>query len=133
MFGKAVLLGRVGNKDIKVLKKGGNLTTLSIATSKKYKDSHGNSQEQTTWHNVNCFGKLAEIAEKHVHVGGLVYIEGDIQNKKIESGERTGQFAYSVHANEIRIIPSGKRESADKISKKNTSDDFDLPDDSIPF
>jgi single-strand DNA-binding protein len=94
MINTAMLLGRVGKKESKSLKAGGEFTVMSLATSKKYKDASGQSQEQTTWHNVNCFNKLSEIASKYVHVGDLVFVQGEIQNRKIESGERAGQYIY---------------------------------------
>lgn len=128
MINTAILLGRVGKKETKSMKNGGEFTVFSLATSHKYKDSSGSNQEETTWHNINCFGKLAEIAAKYTHVGELVYIQGKIQNKKIESGERAGQYVYSVIASEIKLLPSAKK-SQDK--EKIQADDFE--DSEIPF
>ena len=82
MINTAMLLGRVGTKEIKPMKNGGDFTHFSLATNHKYKDASGTHQEETTWHNISCFNKLAEIAAKYVHVGELVYIQGKIQNKK---------------------------------------------------
>jgi len=133
MINQAILLGRVGKKDNKVLRNGGEITTLSIATSKKWKDQSGTAQEQTTWHNVSCFSKLAEVANKYVHVGDLVYIQGDIQHKKIESGDRAGQYAYSVHANDIKFIPSSKKsDGQSKPSQEKKNRQYDFEDDDIP-
>lgn len=135
MINTAMLLGRVGKKDTKQLRNGGEVTVFSIATSKKYKDSQGQAQEQTTWHNVNCFSKLSEVASKYVHVGDLVFVQGEIQHKKIESGERAGQYAYSVHANEIKFIPKGKSENQESKSaaKKSPQQQDYFEDDMIPF
>lgn len=125
-----MLVGRVGKKDFRKLQNGSDLTSLSLATSRKYKDSEGNKHEQTTWHIVNCFAKLAEIANKHVHVGDLIFVQGEIQHKKIESGERTGQYSYSVHATEIKFLPSGKpMASKPKLSAHSE----DLEEDDCPF
>ncbi len=135
MINYAILLGRVGKKDNKQLRNGGEMTLLSIATSRKYKDSSGQFQEQTTWHNVSCFSKLAEVANKYVHVGDLVFIQGEIQHKKIESGDRAGQYAYSVNANEIKFIPSGKKssnESKSNNNKYNHDNDDNFIDDMMP-
>lgn len=132
MINYAMLLGRVGKKDNRTLKNGSEMTSLSIATSRKYKDSTGSSQEQTTWHNVSCFSKLAEVANKYVHVGDLIFVQGEIQHKKIEQGERAGQYAYSVHANEIKFVPSGKKQDSEsKPNKEKSYNQFE--DDTIPF
>lgn len=134
MINTAMLLGRVGKKDTKSLRNGGEVTVLSIATSKKYKDSTGQNQEQTTWHNVNCFSKLSEIANKYVHVGDLVFIQGEIQNKKIENGDKAGQYIYSIHANDIKFIPKGnKSENQSKSDQEKSGNEFTIDDNEIPF
>ena len=138
MINEAILVGHVGKKDTKTLKNGGEITVISLATSTKYKDSSGEKQTRTTWHNINCFSKLAEIAGKYVHVGDIIYVRGEINNKKIETGERAGQYIYSVTAQDIRFLPGGKKKEADAPeekkapAKKYTTDYGDL-DDSIPF
>jgi single-strand DNA-binding protein len=129
MINTAMLLGRVGKKDTKTMKNGGEFTVFSLATSHKFKDSSGTPQEETTWHNINCFSKLADIAAKYVHVGDLVYIQGKISNRKIENGEKEGQYVYSIIANEIKLIPNAKK-SSDK-GKPQTHDEFE--DSEIPF
>jgi len=134
MINVAMLLGRVGKKDTKKLKNGGEITVMSIATSRKYKDSTGEYQEQTTWHNVSCFNKLAEIASKYVQVGDLVFVQGEIQNKKVENGERAGQYMYSLHANDIKFIPKGtKQATQSKPSQETSQRAMGFQDDEIPF
>jgi len=129
MINVGTLLGRVGKKDSKTTKSGVNVTVLSLATSKKYKDASGTPQEMTTWHQVNCFSKLADVAAKYVHVGDLIYVTGEIQNKEIKSGERAGQYIYSISANDIKFIPKVKAESAPKKEVKEVEafDDDDCP------
>lgn len=131
MINTATLLGRVGKKETKPLKNGGDITVLFIATSKKYKDSSGQAQEQTTWHNVNCFSKLSDIASKYVHVGDLIVIIGEIQNRKIESGERAGQYIYSITANEIKFIPKNtpkpKEQTSSTASPQQEELDYGVP------
>ncbi|CAB4127098.1 Ssb Single-stranded DNA-binding protein [uncultured Caudovirales phage] len=135
MINYAMLLGRVGKKDNRTLKNGSEMTSLSIATSRKYKDSSGNSQEQTTWHNISCFSKLAEVANKYVHVGDMIFVQGEIQHKKIEQGERAGQYAYSVHANEIKFVPGGKKSDGQSkpSQEKPATKQMDFEDDECPF
>lgn len=138
MINEAILVGHVGKKETKKLKNGGDLTVISIATSNKFKDSSGEKQIRTTWHNVNCFSKLGEIAAKYVHVGDLIYIRGEILNKKIETGERAGQYMYSVTAQDIRFLPGGKKkDSESKLSQESSADksadEFEFDDSEIPF
>ena len=139
MINEAILVGNVGKKDTKTLKNGTDITMLSIATTTKYMDSSGEKQSRVTWHNINCFSKLSDIASKYVHVGDLIYIRGEINNKKIESGERAGQYMYSVTAQDIKFLPGGKKKDAESkpsqekpAAKKYTSHYDDL-NDAIPF
>lgn len=133
MMNKAILMGRVGKKDSKTIKSGGEMTVLSLATNKKWKDSSGTAQEQTTWHNVTFFSKLAEIAKKYVHVGDLVLIQGEIQNKKVESGERAGQYMYSIHASDIQLIPKGSSNKEQSQEKPKQPDQSSFIDEEIPW
>ena len=133
MINKATLLARIGKKDHKELKNGSMMATLYVATSRKYKDSKGDAQEITVWHNVNFFNKLAEIVIKYAHVGELVYIEGEISNKQITQGEKQGQWAYSITGSEIKFIPSGKKKAAESDHKKKELQKDDFEDDMIPF
>jgi len=139
MINEAILVGHVGKKDTKTLKNGGEITVISLATSTKYKDSSGEKQVRTTWHNINCFSKLAEIAAKYVHVGDQIYIRGEINNKKIETGERAGQYIYSVTAQDIRFMQSAKKKdseskpSQEKPAAKKYTNDYDDLNDAIPF
>lgn len=135
MINEAILVGHVGKKDTKTLSNGGEITVISLATTTKYKDSSGEKQVRTTWHNINCFSKLAEIAAKYVHVGDSIYVRGEINNKKIEQGERAGQYIYSVTAQDIKFLTSAKKkedeERPSKPKKKQYYDDFE--DDNVPF
>lgn len=130
MINIALLQGYVGKKDTKTLNNGNEVTVISIATSKRFKDAQGNPKEQTTWHNVSCFAKLNDIASKYIQVGDLVFVRGEIQNKKIENGEKAGQYIYSLHANEIHFVPKGNKENSQ--AKKDQFNSTFL-DDSLPF
>lgn len=135
MINKATLLGRIGKKDTKEIKNGSTMTNLYIATSRKYKDSQGDSQVVTTWHNVNFFNKLSDIVSKYAHVGEMVYIEGEINNKQITKGEREGQWVYSVTGNEIKFIPTNKKksDSDDPKPQDKSLPEAEFHDDMIPF
>lgn len=120
MFNEAFLLGRVGKKDCKATKLGGAMTSLALATSRKHIDENGERKEFTTWHNVYFFSKLAEVVQQYAHVGDVVFVRGEISNRKIESGDRAGQWVYSVIGNEIKFIPSSKkRENVGETTAEN--------------
>lgn len=130
MINEVTLIGRVGKKDTRTLKNGSELSTIYLATNRKWTDSDGKTQEQTTWHNVNFFNKLSDIVKKYVEVGNLVYIKGEVNHKQITHGDRQGQWAYSVTAQAIRILPtSPKKQNETKVVEPEQSsfDDSDIP------
>jgi len=133
MISIAIIQGYVGKKDTKTLSNGNDVTVLSIATSKKFKDAQGNPKEQTTWHNVSCFAKLCDIASKYVQVGDLVFVRGEIQNKKIEKGEKEGQYIYSLHANELHFVKKRNKENNTAKQNQQKSSNNNFLDDSVPF
>lgn len=134
MINKAQILGRIGKKDYKQIKNGGYMTTLSIATSRKYVDSQANKKEETTWHTVNFFNKVADIANKYAHVGDIIYIEGEINHRKIIGKDNAERWVYSIVGNELKLLPQASRKK-DKTEKTGSAVE-EIPfitDDQIPF
>jgi single-strand DNA-binding protein len=85
---------------------GGAVCSISVATSESWKDKNtGQQQERTEWHNVEAFGKLAEIMGEYLRKGSQVYIEGSIQTDKYQD-KQTGQDRYStkIKARELQML-----------------------------
>ena len=79
---KAIIIGNIGRDPELRKTTGGNpVTDFSVATTEKYKDKQGQRQEQTEWHNIVVWGKLAEIAAQYLKKGSSVYVEGKIQTQ----------------------------------------------------
>ena len=107
MINKAIILGNVGqDPEKKVSENGTVITTFSVATTEKWKDKNsGENIEQTEWHRVVTFRKLAEICAEYLHKGSKVYIEGKLQTR---SWEKDGVKMYSTEivANEMKMLDS---------------------------
>lgn len=131
MINQAQLLGRVGKLESKTSKNGTQVTNISLATAKKTKGQDGQYTEQTTWHNVYCFAKLSEVVSKFVQVGDLIFVNGEIQHRKIEQGEKAGQYSYSISATGINFMPKPKPAVVTPApvvaAKSNSSDEDDVP------
>ena len=79
---KVILVGSLGSDpEVKTTQSGQVVATLSIATSEAFNDKQGERQERTEWHRVVVWGKLAELAQKHLAKGRKVYIEGRLQTR----------------------------------------------------
>jgi len=123
MIAKAILLGRIGFKKTGSTREGVPIVTLSIATNKVYKTTKGEKKESTSWHTVNCFSKLADIAGKYANVGNLIYIEGNINSQKTEK-EGAEKWVYSVTASEIKLLPNAKQENYGNNEEYFKSNDY---------
>ncbi|MDQ9273199.1 single-stranded DNA-binding protein, partial [Escherichia marmotae] len=81
---KVILIGHLGqDPEIRYLPNGGAVANLTLATSESWRDKQsGEMKEQTEWHRVVIFGKLAEIAGEYLRKGSQVYIEGQLKTRK---------------------------------------------------
>lgn len=88
MLNKVMLIGNVGRPPETRTSDGGTtLTRFSLATNRRWTDDGGERQEQTEWHQVVAFGRLAEIAGKLVAKGRLLYAEGRLHTSSWEDQE----------------------------------------------
>ena len=94
---KVILLGNLGaDPDVRYTPDGGTaICTLSLATSRRYKNRDGQFTEETEWHRVVIFNpQLADVAEKYLRKGSKVYLEGQLQTRKWE--DNNGQERYTT-------------------------------------
>lgn len=132
---KVILIGRVGkDPEIRQNGSGQKIANFSIATSETWKDKSGERQEKTEWHRVVIFNQgLAEIAERYVHKGTKLYIEGALQTRKWT--DQNGQDKYTTEV----VLGNYRGEMAlldnkDKANdnNQNANNDGDM-NDFIPF
>ncbi len=83
---KVILVGRLGkDPEVRYIPNGGAVANLQVATSESWRDKQtGEIREQTEWHRVVLFGKLAEVAGEYLHKGEQVYIEGQLRTRSWE-------------------------------------------------
>lgn len=92
---KVILVGRLGkDPEVRNLDNGASVANFSVATSESYKDrTTGEKKEITEWHNVVLWRGLAEIAQRYLHKGDMVYIEGKLRTR---SWEKDGVTRYTT-------------------------------------
>ena len=91
---KVMLIGRVGqDPELKAIPSGSKVCSLSLATTKHYKDSNGAKQEATEWHNLIAWNKPAELIAEYVRKGTLLFVEGEIKTRSWEDKD-TGKKLY---------------------------------------
>ena len=109
---RALLIGNVGNDpEVRYLNnEQGKFTSFRLATTERYKDRNGDVKENTEWHQIVAWGKMADIVEKFVNKGSQLYVEGKITTRKWTDKDGNDRFTTEIRAEGIQIL--GKREEA---------------------
>ncbi|GAB4404666.1 MAG: single-stranded DNA-binding protein [Rhodoferax sp.] len=104
---KVILIGNLGrDPEIRYLPSGDPVANITIATSSRYKSKTGEMTEETEWHRVTFFGRLAEIAGQYLKKGRPVYIEGRIKTRKYTDKDGIEKYATDIIANEMQLLGS---------------------------
>ena len=103
---KVILVGNLGAEpETRYGASGNAITNIRIATSESWTDRQTNERrENTEWHRVVMFGRLAEIAEQYLHKGRQVYIEGRIQTRKWQGQDGQDRYTTEIVANEMQML-----------------------------
>jgi single-strand DNA-binding protein len=96
---KVMLIGNIGkDPETKVTPSGKKRASFSLATSRRYRDASGETKEQTDWHNIVGWGKIADIIEQlGVHKGMTLYVEGTLTYRSWD--DQNGQKRYATDIN----------------------------------
>ncbi len=106
---KVQLIGNLGaDPEIKLFDSGKKNARLSLATKDSYNNAKGDKVEQTHWHNLILWGKTAEIAEKYLHKGSELAIEGKITYRSYD--DKNGEKKYITEIVVSDIVMLGKKQ-----------------------
>ena len=108
MLNKVMLIGRLGaDPDVRYMPSGGAVATLSLATSRRWKDRQtGERREETEWHRVVLFNRLAEIAGEYLKKGSQAYIEGHIRTRKWQGQDGQDRYTTEIVADSMNMLDS---------------------------
>ena len=82
---KVILVGHLGvDPEVRTIESGAKVARLRLATTETYKDKNGEKKEATEWHTITCWRNLADIAEKYLTKGKLIYVEGKLRTRTWE-------------------------------------------------
>ncbi len=105
-FNKVIVLGRLTrDPENKALPSGQSLTSFGLATNRYFNDKSGQRQEQTDFHNIVIFGKLAETAFQYLKKGSLVLIEGRIQTRSWQDQSGEKRYRTEIVAERMQLGP----------------------------
>ena len=103
---RAQIIGNLGTEpELRTLANGMAVGRLSVATSEAWNDkTTGEAREETEWHRVTLWGKLAEIATQYLHKGDKVFIEGKIRTRKWQDKEGQDRYSTEIHADNLLML-----------------------------
>jgi single-strand DNA-binding protein len=140
---KAIIIGNLGrDPETRYMGNGDAVTNIAVATTETWKDKNsGEKKEQTEWHRITFYRKLAEIAGQYLKKGSQVYIEGKLQTRKWTDKEGVERFTTEIIADSLQMLGSGPKSANQNdehvASKPQGKQEYSTPDnfvsDDIPF
>ena len=114
MVNKVILIGNLtADPDVKATPKGTYVAKIGLAThSYSGKDEVGNAKEQTEFHSLVAFGKLAEFAGHHLHKGRAVFVEGHLHTSSWEDTAGQKRKRTEVVVDELKFVGARPQEFA---------------------
>ena len=113
---KVFLIGNVGrDPEVRYLdgnsQSGTKVATFTLATSERYKDRNGELRENTEWHNIVCWRANADVAERFVHKGTQLYIEGRLRTRSYTDPQGVKKYTTEIQVDTLQLL--GKREDSE--------------------
>jgi single-strand DNA-binding protein len=149
---KMIVLGNLGrDPEVRSTPSGAQVCNVTIATSRTWKDKSGDKQEETEWHRVVFYDRLAEIADEYLKKGRPVYVEGRLKTRKWTDKDGVEKYTTEIVAESMQLLggreeagdsqaqrpaarPAPARQSAAaKVSASGFSGGFDDPSDDVPY
>ncbi len=105
---KVILIGNLGkDPEVRYATSGSAICNVTIATSRQWKDkTSGERQEETEWHRVTFFDRLAEIAGEYLKKGRPVYVEGRLKTRKYTDKDGVERYTTDIIATEMQLLGS---------------------------
>ena len=99
------LIGNLGmDPEVKKLDSGKTVAKFSLATSETYKNAEGKKITETQWHNLVAWGNLATIAEKYLHKGSEIAVEGRLTHRAYEDKEGNKKYYTEIILNDLLML-----------------------------
>ncbi len=103
---KVILIGNLGkDPEVRYMPSGSAICNVTIATSRQWKDkTSGEKQEETEWHRVTFFDRMAEIAGEYLKKGRPVYVEGRLKTRKYTDKDGVEKYTTEITATDMQLL-----------------------------
>lgn len=109
MKNAVTLVGFVGNNpEVRTTRGDNSITSLSMATSRSYRDGEGNRQSDTEWHRITCFNGVGKAVAEHVKKGALIMVSGRIHYTRWTDQAGTDRFGCEIIAEQVDFLAKAK-------------------------
>ena len=131
MINKVILIGNLGvDPEIRRTQNGTQVATFNLATTERWRGQNGQTQEQTEWHRIVAWAKLAEICGEYLHKGSRVYIEGKLQTRKWQDNDGVDRYTTEIIAKEMKMLTGRESGGRDVAPEPGPPTNFG---DDVPF
>ena len=118
---KAFVLGNVTrDPEVRALPSGQQVTSFGIATNRFYTDQSGQKKQDAEFHNIVCFGKLADISSRYLTKGSLVLSEGRIKTRNWQNSQGVKHYRTEIIADSLQLGPRGAGGSGGQSQYKSS-------------
>jgi single-strand DNA-binding protein len=110
---KVIIVGNLGrDPETRYAPNGDAICSITVATTDSWKDkATGEKKEQTEWHRVGFYGRLAEIAGQYLKKGSSVYVEGSLRTRKWQDKQGQDRYTTEIRADSMQML-GGRQGSA---------------------
>jgi single-strand DNA-binding protein len=116
-----MLIGNLGrDPDLQHLEGNIAVAKFPLATTETFKDKNGNLVSQTEWHTVVLWRGLAELAQKYLHKGSLVFIEGRLRTRTWEDKDKNRRFSTEIVGDNLVMLDK-RKENGTEFPAQETS------------
>ncbi|MCX6719826.1 MAG: single-stranded DNA-binding protein [Candidatus Staskawiczbacteria bacterium] len=125
---KIFILGNVTrDPEVRALPSGQQVTSFGMATNRFYTSGTGEKKQEAEFHNVVCFGKLADISSRYLNKGSLVLIEGRIKTRNWTNPQGVKQYRTEIIAETMQLGPKGAGSTAGSGNSNYGKSNFSRP------
>jgi single-strand DNA-binding protein len=146
MYQRVVIVGNLGrDPELRYTASGTPVANFPVATNRKWSDSEGNANEETTWFRVSVFGRQAETCNQYLEKGRSVLCEGEIRTSQYEDQQGVTRYSWELRANIVKFLgggDSGAGAGSDYVDEGGSRDEAvsrggggsqELAEEDIPF
>lgn len=123
MLNKVMLIGNLGaDPEVRFTSNGTTVAIFRVATTEKWTSKSGEAQQQTEWHNIVAWRRLAEICGEYLTKGSRVYIEGKLQTRKWQDQNGNNRYTTEIVVKEMKMLsPRPENMPCDKEHQSHKS------------